>query len=158
MRIAKVLAFCLLTISFWGCKKNEMSPIPVIKYIKQSTNSLIDSSKQNQGPIIFTFDFEDGDSDIGPIDNPIPLQNIYFIDSRDSAETLYNFPPIPGSVVSNDGIKGSFIVEMNPVTIFPRTDTTTHKFTDTVRWRVFVRDGQDNFSNEVLTDSIVIFK
>lgn len=158
MRSAKVLSLLLLTTLFWSCKKEGMSPIPEITFIEQSRHVIPDSGKGVTEFIEFLFDFKDGDADVGPIDDPTPWQNIYFVDSRDNVETFYDFPPIPGSVVAPDGITGSFVVRMNPAQLFARTDTNIHKLTDTVHWKVFVRDAADNFSNEVLTDSIVIVK
>ncbi len=158
MRMAKVLAFFFLATLLWGCKKEKMSPIPAIKFVEQSRYEIADSGKGVENPILFQFTFEDGGADIGPLDFPTPLQNIYFIDSRTETPSFFDFPPIPSTVVSEDGISGSFTVSMDPRTLIARDDTTIHKLTDTVRWTVYVRDGQDNFSNEVFTDSIVIVK
>jgi hypothetical protein len=155
--MAKVLAFFLVTTLLWSCKREEVSPIPAITFINQTTYEVADSGK-GESFIFFNFNFEDGDADTGPIGNPQSWQNIYFIDSRTQVESFFDFPPIPADVVTDDGIKGSFAVRMNPGALIARTDTSVHKFTDTVRWRVFVRDAKDNFSNEVMTDSIVIVK
>jgi len=158
MRWAKILAFLLVTITVWGCYKNEMSPIPEIVFISQSQTEVADSGRGEFEEITFLFDFQDGDADIGPIGDPFPLQNITFIDSRDSTKDFYDFPPIPEPVVTDDGIRGSFVVRVNPNIFIARDDTTIHKLTDTVQYKVFVKDEAGNESNEVKTKSIVIVK
>jgi len=159
MRIANVLAFFLVATLVWGCQKEEMSAIPKITFIKQDSYQVPDSGIGVQDPILFTFNFQDGDSDIGPIGEQAPLMNnIHFVDSRSEEITRYFFPRIPTDIVTSDGISGSFTVALNPTTLIARDDTTIHKFTDTLRFKVFVIDGQQNVSNEVLTDSIVIVK
>jgi hypothetical protein len=158
MRFAKILAFLLVTLVVWGCYKNKMSPIPEIVYISQSSVEVADSGRGEFEDITFLFDFQDGDADIGPIGDPVPLQNITFVDSRDSTQDFYDFPPIPEPVVTDDGIRGSFVVRVNPNTFIARDDTTIHKLTDTVQFEVFVRDEAGNLSNEVTTRPIVIVK
>lgn len=159
MRFAKVIVFVLSVLIFWGCTKNTISPIPVIKFVKQNTEIAPDSGIGRTDSLIFQFDFEDGDADVGPLDEPIPWQNIHFKDLRDTTNILYfDFPPIPSQVVQQDGITGTFLVAMPANQIIARTDTTIHKERDTVQWKVEVYDFEGNVSNAVLTLPVVITK
>ncbi len=162
MRSAKVIAIMLVTVLlWWGCRK-KVSPIPSIEFIEQDTYEVADSGIGVDDDLIFTFLFEDGDSDVGPIEGTgasFPSQNIVFMDARDSNNLMrFDFPPIPNDVVTDDGVKGSFDVRMSPKTIFARTDTTIHKLSDTVFWHVYIVDEKNNQSNWVNTDSVVIIK
>lgn len=158
MRFAKVTVFVLCVLIFWGCRKNKVSDIPEIKFILQDTHAIADSGKGREQLLIFQFDFADGDADIGPIDQQANWQNIRFRDTRNDDILSFDFPPIPSSVVTQDGIEGTFRVEMQPNQLIARDDTTIHKLTDTVRWEVTVLDYGGNESNAVLTDSIIITK
>lgn len=159
MRLAKVLIIILCVGFFWGCTKDSISPVPVIKFVKQNTNLVPDSGIGREDALVFQFDFEDGDADVGPLDIPTPWQNIHFIDQRDTTNILFfDFPPIPSAVVQDDGITGTFQVFMPANLLIARTDTTVHKTSDTVRWKVKVFDFNGNVSNTVLTDSVIIMK
>ena len=158
MRFAKVVVLFLSVLFFWGCRKNTVSPIPNIRFIKQDTYEVADSGKGRERPLIFQLDFTDGDADIGPLDQAVSWQNIHFRDMRDDEKLFFDFPPIPSAVVMEDGIEGTFRVEMPPNVIIARDDTTIHKLTDTVCWEVIVYDNAGNESNAVLTDSVVIIK
>ncbi len=160
MRSAKLVGILLATFFFWGCKKNIIDPAPAINFVDQDRNTVLDSGKGNE-IIQFRFTFADGDADVGPIEgsgNPNPRQNIVFIDSRDTNQfLLYDFPPIPQSVASNAGISGSFEVYMESSDLIARTDS-IHEFSDTVTFEVYVFDKEDNVSNRVKTDPIIITK
>ncbi len=157
MRLAKVVAFFLVAIFLWGCKKEKLSESPVISFIEQSTTEVADSGK-GEDPIRFQFDFVDGYADTGPIDFPQSWQNIRFVDNRNNDVLFFDFPPIPSTVVKRDGITGTFDVIMNPINIIARDDTLAHKLTDTVIWSVFVIDEAGNQSNIIETEPIVIVK
>src|SRR5690606_33375616 len=127
--------------------------------VEQDTYEVADSGIGVDDNLLFSFTFQDGDSDIGPLEEGgtgLPQQNIVFIDSRDSSKKIFfDFPPIPNDVVTDDGVAGSFEVSMSPQSIIARADTTVHKLTDTVFWHVYVVDGAGNESNWVKTDSVV---
>ena len=163
MRYANVIGIFLATIFIWSCNKDAIPPEPAITYIKQSHTQVADSGK-GEDVLIFYFNFVDGDADVGPIEtfppnpNADPQQNIVFTDSRDSNKTLlFDFPAIPQSVVTNDGVKGTFDVYMDPRLITARTDT-AHNLFDSVSYEVYVYDRAGNLSNRVKTEPIIITK
>ena len=162
MRYANVIGILLVTIFMWGCRKDAIPDEPSILFIKQSQTMVADSGKGEE-TLIFYFNFVDGDADVGPIEtfppdpNAEPQQNIVFIDSRDTNKLLrFDFPPIPQSVITNDGVKGTFDVFMDPRLII--ADTSALVLTDTVTYEVYVTDKAGHVSNRVKTEPIIITK
>jgi len=156
-----IVPFFLTLLFILSCTKPPHYPNePVIKFNRLSKNTA-KAGFGSQDSLLITFDFTDGDGDIGNEDNQI---NVQFKDLRDDSEFLtYSIPFIPVRG-ANNGISGevSIILELgNPICCFTPEGIgdcfppfLVEK--DTMVYEIYILDRAGNRSNKILTDSIFL--
>ncbi len=137
-------------------KAPNFPPEPIISNLRIN-KEIIRQGFSNQDTLLFTFDFTDGDGDLGSDDS----LNVYIIDNRD--ENVFEsfripFLPIEGA---KNGIEGTITARANTTCcIFPDNTppcTPSVMFpTDTVIYQLFIIDRAGNKSNILETVPITI--
>lgn len=139
------ILFCFFLHS---CKKEDkMSNVPKIKF-----STITDKIKAGEGTINLSFEFEDGDADLG--NNP-NTPEIFVYNLKDSSEALYPFPSdIPGGFKDpSKGMKGVATIAMSGAFF---TLDSLHANGDSVNFMVFIKDEAGNKSNEIFTTFVKI--
>jgi len=120
----------------------------------------VDTVQQNTGTVVFKFDFEDGDGDLGKSNDT--TNHILLIDTRRTPnDTLfYQIPTIePQGNIS--GISGTIEVEvanvccMNPSNPLLLCQNIPSYF-DPVVYKIRIKDNAGRWSNEVETDTLYV--
>ena len=139
------ILFCFFLNS---CKKEDkMSDVPKIKF-----STITDKIKAGEGTINLSFEFEDGDADLG--NNP-NTPEIFVYNLKDTSEALYPFPSdIPdGFKDPSKGMKGVATIAMSGAFF---TLDSLHANGDSVNFMVFIKDEAGNKSNEIFTTFVKI--
>ncbi len=150
----------MVTIWAWGCVESPNFPIePKIEFISLSKDTLRQGIFQ-QDSLFVTFKFEDGDGDIGRTDQE-PDNNVFFIDERTGTlDNTFGIPEIPQEGAGN-GVEGQVrILVFSTCCIYPDgSDPCTindNYPTDSLRYRIYIKDRAGHTSNEILTPNIVL--
>lgn len=136
----------LFLAAFNSCKKDaETSNVPVIKLISVSSTTV----KQFTDSLSITFEYTDGDGDIGNI-NP-DENNLQIKDKRLAKADYYFVKPLapPNSDIK---IKGNLVVQLKNTFLLGTTNSEVTTF------ELKLRDRKGNWSNTILTPNITITK
>jgi len=134
------------SIAFFSCKKDEVtSNVPVIKLLSVSNATV----KQFTDSFSITFEYTDGDGDIGNI-NP-DENNLQVKDKRLAKPDYYFVKPLapPNSDIK---IKGKLIVQLKNTFLLGTSNSEVTTF------ELKLRDRKGNWSNTIITPNITIIK
>lgn len=138
-----------------SCKKKDAgNPVPEIKFIDMTPQSLRGGGSEDT--LFLSFRFSDADGDLG---NPYTGGNydIYLIDSRDSMEAGYYFPEIPDEYRDPySGMKGTTTLILPGTYILPRQDSLHLLLGDTLQYEVYIKDRAGHESNRFTTPVIYL--
>ena len=151
-----LLSIFILSGVIFSCKKSSNSPIPFLKFIALSPDSIKMLSKDTT---FLTFHFSDGDGDLGH-DPSSGNYDVFLKDMRDDRiDTLkFFFPPIPdGAIDPIDGITGDGAVALQSSRIVIRQDS-VHTFRDTVIYKMWIVDKAQHWSNEIKTTPLYLHR
>ncbi len=143
--IPYILSILLLAF-FIGCKKDaETSNVPVIKLLSVSNTTV----KQFKDSFSITFEYTDGDGDIGNI-NP-DENNLQVKDKRLAKPDYYFVKPLapPNSDIK---IKGNLVVQLKNTFLLGSSNSEVTTF------ELKLRDRKGNWSNTIITPNITITK
>lgn len=150
----RVLIFLAAVVVLGGCfKEPSYSPIPEIAFMRVSaTDDPILALTSN---VYIQFSFQDGDGDLGRLNEADTTANMFIRDLRFGFinSEAYSIPPIPRKG-SSPAVKGDISFNFrnslfcNP--LFPA------KQFDTIQYEIFVRDRAGNISNTITTPPIVV--
>ena len=141
---------CFGCLLFNGCTKDEAlnttgNPIPLIKLISVSSKQL----KQFKDSLVITFEYTDGDGDIGET-NP-DVNDLEIKDQRLSRADYYFVKPLT-PLDANIKVKGTITVQMKNTFLLGTADSEITVF------ELRLRDRAGNWSNTIKTDVITIIK
>ena len=161
LRIATIVL--IFMVSVIGCVQPPDYPDePAIFY--NSINKTVIAQGNTNAPsdtLAITFDFEDGDGDIGSDGDSL---DVFLTDSRDGFVNKFKLPVIPDQGIGN-GISGSvtLYVPNKPFNIcctYPdgaQACLPNPNFpTDTFSFSIQMRDRKGRFSNKIQTETITI--
>ena len=127
----------------FSCKKDkEIKSIPIIQFVSISPNQ-IEQFKEN---VIITVSYEDVEGDLGHV-NADSL-TVYVKDSRLSNPDYFHIPPLTPN--TNLNIKGNLEIEITGPFLLGNGTT------ETVNYKIKIKDREGNWSNEIKTDNITI--
>jgi hypothetical protein len=138
----------LAVISFYGCGQEEIVTVnktPLIQLVSVSSQNI----KQFKDSVVITFEYKDGDGDIGETD---PDKNsIQIKDSRLTKPDYYFIKPLapPGSEIS---FKGTIALQIKSLFLLG----TANSEITTLELRI--KDRAGNWSNVITTPTITINK
>jgi hypothetical protein len=133
---------------------------PEIEFLSLSKNTLW-QTRFGADSLTITFSFTDGDGDLGFSDT---TASIFIVDGRDGfSKPSYRIPFVEQQGAGN-GISGevSIVVPTTcciyPPNTRPPCDTSAGapQFTDTVIYRIQIKDRAGHLSNEIETDPIIL--
>lgn len=128
-----------------ACKKNKESSVPVIKFVGVNSTDIL----QFKDSLVITFEYTDGDGDLGEID---PDKNSLQIKDRRLAEADYYFvKPLapPGSKIH---INGTIAIKVKNTFLLGTGNSEVTNFD------LKLRDRAGNWSNGISTPEITIKK
>ncbi len=132
--------FCLIA----SCKKETgISTIPEIAFISISPSVV----KEYKDSIVFTFSYTDGDGDLG--ENNADAKNLFLTDNRNGITYQFRIPLL-APTGSSVAIKGNLNVVLN------NTGITNSASSQTVTYRIYVKDRAGNQSNSITTSAIKV--
>ncbi|HJW29408.1 MAG TPA: hypothetical protein VJ508_09160 [Saprospiraceae bacterium] len=150
----------MAAFAIWGCVESPNFPIePRIEFVGLSKDTLHQGLFQ-QDSLTVIFKFEDGDGDIGRTDQE-PDNNVFFVDERTGTlDNTFGIPEIPQEGAGN-GVEGQVKILLystcciysdgsDPCTVNPNFPT------DTVRYRIYMKDRAGHQSNDILTPPITL--
>lgn len=149
---------CLLA-GIAACKKNAQSPIPEIRFIELTPDSVRAGSITDTA--FLHFGFKDGDGDLGR-DPSRGEYDVFIRDSRFANDTSvpvarYFFPPIPDDARDPvNGLEGFGKIALRAVFIQPRQDTLHRLHGDTLVYHMWVMDRAGNYSDTIETTPLYI--
>lgn len=148
--------FLIIALATSCLKPPDYPEEPQIEYVSVSKNAFLQGLSARDS-VIIAFTFTDGDGDLGSDDS----LNVFVTDSRDNfTANKYRIPFIPEEGTAN-GISGEiFITVFSTCCYFPDntppcTPSETN-LTDSLQYKIQIRDRADNWSNEVLTEKIYV--
>lgn len=128
-----------------SCSSDDegVSPIPAIKFVSVSSNSVIAFSE----PLTFTISYRDGDGDLG--ENDPDVKNCYITDSRNNVSYEFRIPELApqGTDIIIDG---NLNIDLQSVGISDGLDTETATF------EIYLTDRAGNISNTVTSSSVSV--
>lgn len=150
--------FILAFLTFLGActQAPDFPKEPVISNI-QINKTILKQGLGDQDSLLVSFDFTDGDGDVGREDS----LSITFIDNRDdSVSDQFSIPFVP-EAGSGNGIEGTIYVRMKTTCcIFasgqPPCNPSTSEPTNIVSFTVFIKDRSGNESNRLRTPDITL--
>ena len=143
----------IILLQFGGCTKEEVidpteiSDTPSITFISLTPNPAI----KYQDVIKITFDYIDGDGDLG--ENTPDVKNLFITDSRNGVvyeKRINQLGPDTASVIA---IKGSIIVDLSPQGFVDDNHTT-----ETATYSIYIKDRAGHQSNTIQTTTLTINK
>lgn len=144
--ISPYIIIILLTLS---CKDDVSyigNPIPKIKFVSISADSL----KSFSDSLVIKISYEDGDGDLG--DFSADSLSIWVKDSRLIASDRYHLKPLAPTSAGKIFIKGELNIKLqNLFTIGMGMSEQTY-------FEVKIKDRNQNWSNTVITPTILIMK
>ena len=145
-KIPQKLILFLLSLSIFGCKKDEKySEIPEIEFVSLTPNSTTEFSQN----IVLKLTYKDGDGDIGHEDPDVYA--LFVKDSRLPKADEYHVKPLtpPEQTLQ---IEGELTVRLSSIFVLGSDST------ESTKYRVKLRDRAGNWSNEIETSSIQVSK
>jgi len=150
----KVFIFFILCGLFLSCSKEDeeisepttYSDVPEIKFERLESTEL----KAFQDSLILYFEYTDGDGDIG-FDEP-DSSAIYLTETKNNLQESFHIPRLspPGETLQ---VKGTLKLIYQDIYIYD--DELNEYFTT---FKVRIRDRSGNFSNEIETPQIRIYR
>ena len=148
-------AFISIILIFSSC---ETPPIfaetPALEWNRFS----LDTVQQFTGAVKMIVNFTDGDGDLGATDSD-STYNMIIIDSRTDDTIFYRIPNIPRQGAAN-GISGEIEVDMSSICCmipgFPVLCGEIAGRSDSVSYKVKIRDQANRWSNEITTSPLKI--
>lgn len=117
-----------------------------------------DTVQQFTGEVSLLVNFTDGDGDLGSTDTD-SMPNMLIIDSRTDDTIYYRIPNIPKQGAAN-GISGEIEVDLSTICCmvpgFPILCGEIPGRSDSVVYKIKIRDQADRWSNEILTSPLKI--
>ena len=155
-----IIPFLALLFILSCTKPPDYPDEPVIKFNRLSKNT-VKAGLSSADSLLITFDFTDGDGNIGNENNEV---NVQFKDLRDNSEFLtfsVPFIPVQGA---NNGISGeiSIILELGSPICCITPEGIGNCFApflisrDTVVYEIYIEDRDGNQSNTIQTDPIFL--
>ena len=156
------LGLGFLSSGLWFCVQPPNYPVePEIEFMSLSKDVMF-QTRFGQDSVLITFSFTDGDGDLGFNDT---TASIFITDGRDDfSKPSYRIPFIEEEGAGN-GISGEISI-LVPTTccIYPAssgippcdTSPSAPQFTDTVFYKIQIKDRAGNFSNEIETGPITL--
>lgn len=152
--------FILIIFVAIGCVQNPDFPDePTIEYIGISKNQMVQNSL-NTDSLFLQFSFTDGDGNIGNESNET-VQNITITDNRTGNRyDSFKLPTIPVQGASK-GIEGEITLRLyTTCCIFPENipqcEAPADYPTDTLTLDIQIADRDNNLSNIITTESIIL--
>lgn len=137
----------------------NFSSIPHLEF-KGMDKKTMTQGKLNSDSLTIILHFNDGDGDVGS-DNPDGEQNLFLIDSRTGNIAESYKIPATGSNSSGNGISGD--IEIKTFTTcclfsdnIPPCSVVEFKKTDTLRYKIFLKDNAGHVSDTVVTSDIIL--
>ena len=157
-----LLPVAALLLLLAACVQPPDYPVePVITFSALSKNVMY-QSKFGQDSVVISFDFTDGDGDLGFSDT---AASIFIVDGRDEFDKPpYRIPYINEEGAGN-GISGTiYIVVPTTCCIYPinsgippcDTSMSAPQMTDTVFYKIWIRDRAGHLSNVIETAPITL--
>ncbi len=144
-----IVIACLFLLLQNSCKKEQINiignPIPLLKLVSVSSKQL----KQFKDSLVITFEYTDGDGDIGET-NP-DLNDLEIKDQRLSKPDFYFVKPLTPPN-ANIKVKGTIAVQMKNTFLLGTADSEVTSF------ELRLKDRAGNWSNGIKTDVITINK
>lgn len=143
------LLFCLTVMALTGCKKdNELTGdpnVPFITFISVSSTTVL----QFKDSLVITFEYKDGDGDIGEIDPD--LNDLQIKDKRLSKADYYFVKPLspPGSKIKT---KGTIAVQLKNTFLLGNANS------EITTYELKLKDRAGHWSNSIITPEITITK
>jgi hypothetical protein len=142
-RISHTVLALVCIAMLHGCKKDEMSEVPVISLESFSDYSVV----EYENTIEVTIKYEDHQGDIGTAD---PDEHSLFVaDERFAELDGYHIDPLTPDQQSLH-VRGSLRVSLRPLFIMGNDST------ETTRLTFELRDRAGNVSNRVMSEEIII--
>lgn len=150
------LIFCTLVLS--ACfNAVEYPEVPFIE------NAQLNRTTMNAGlfsgdTLVISFDFQDGDGDIGAPSEATTMANVFLIDTRSEDTTQYIIPYISPSGTVKD-ISGTIHITILSENCFPNNEVGAplqYPPTQEVAYKIFIKDRAENESNVITTPVITL--
>lgn len=170
MSISRICIMLLvLGFSVFACVKAPDYPQqPVISNVILNSNVINQASTPGSAEefLVLTFDFTDGDGDIGKVDPETQSfigMDLEITDSRTGIGETINLPEVPAQGTAN-GISGEISIELSNKTYIcctypdfsPACLPNAQFPTDTFSYTIQLRDQAGNFSNKLQTEVITV--
>lgn len=123
------------------------SVVPKIKFKSLNITEVIPGIDT----LLVTFEYEDGDGDIGVKDGDTST-NTWLVDRRTQFPYVYQLPFVNQKGNSNS-ISGTIWITVSPFTMNCRPD---HPILDTISYDIYIKDRDGNISNTITTPDIVL--
>ena len=144
-----VIAICFFIFLMNSCTKEQVNitgnPTPLLRLVSVSSKQL----KQFKDSLVITFEYTDGDGDIGET-NP-DLNDLEIKDQRLSKPDYYFVKPLTPPN-ANIKVKGTIAVQMKNTFLLGTADSEITTF------ELRLKDRAGNWSNSIKTDIITITK
>lgn len=144
-RIEHITLFICLTIALAACKKSKDSNAPVIKFVGVNSTSIL----QFKDSLVITFEYTDGDGDLGEID---PDKNSLQIKDRRLTNADYYFVKPLAPPDSKIHIHGTIAIKVKNTFLLGTGNSEITNFD------LKLRDRAGNWSNGISTPEITIRK
>jgi len=157
----KYLIIAFITVTLFGCVSSpQFSEVPELTYVGVSKNSMVQSNVLSDS-IFLSFDFTDGDGDIGVGDNT-NFFDLTIIDNRTgNVFDRFKTPFVPEQGASN-GIEGSVQIKIyTTCCIFDDgtvpCDNPLTPMNNELTLDIQLEDRAGNLSNVITTEVITLF-
>jgi len=140
-------------LGWTSCQKGgNSSPIPAINLLAPAKPVKVKAGSSRDS-VLISFNFTDGDADLGAAPSS-GQYDIYTIDSRDTSQINYFFPPgMAQATIPGKGIEGTCNLNVLAAFLLLRAD---HPDGDTLRYEVYIKDRAGHESNHVHTADIYL--
>ncbi len=159
MENCKSLIFSCFVVILAACANPPNYPNePEIEFLSMSKNSMTQNSKAEADSISLTFSFTDGDGDLGSDDSV----GVFIVDGRDNfPKPAYKIPYVDEQGAGN-GISGEITIRLNTTCCtftggYPPCSVVAGIPTDTLTYKISIRDRAGHISNIIETPPIVLF-
>ena len=146
MRLYYHIAFLLVCVLLWACKKDDPIPVvPEIEFLGVSPSTVT----EYKDPIVFRFSYRDGDGDLG--ENDPDVTNCFLTDSRNGIVYNYRIKQLAPSaeIVS---IQGELTITLQ------NTGITDGSSSQSATYSIIMQDRAGNRSNRIFSTPVIIVK
>lgn len=161
--LRQIGAFLLIVAFMYSCVQPPNYPDePIIEFLSLNKNAIAQGNgSADPDTLAVTFSFTDGDGDLGFEGDSI---DVFLTDSRDNFVNRFKLPLIPDQGTGN-GISGEITLKIpntpfNICCTYPNGATACQPnaefLTDTMSFKIQIRDRSDNYSNPIQTETITI--